>query len=118
LFHEVRRALPDAYVDVAFFPTARERKLFEREGMPFLTGAQSLRPAGDFDLVLVSNAYTLELINLPYLLIHSGIPLFSSQRRPQKAKASSSRNARDGLPNPPLSAGFGNPAGANRDLLT
>jgi uncharacterized protein (DUF433 family) len=30
---------------------------------------------------------------------------------------SSSRNARGGLSNPPLSAGFGNPAGANRDLL-
>ncbi len=28
-----------------------------------------------------------------------------------------SRNARGGLPNPPFSAGFGNPAGANRDLL-
>ncbi len=85
LFHEVRRALPDAFVDMTFFPSARERKLFEREGVPFLSGTQSLRPAGDFDLVLVSNAYTLELINLPYLLIHSGIPLFSSQRRLQKA---------------------------------
>ncbi|MFQ6101831.1 MAG: hypothetical protein ACE5OS_11450 [Anaerolineae bacterium] len=30
---------------------------------------------------------------------------------------STSRNARGGLPNPPLSAGFGNPAGAFRDLL-
>ncbi len=29
---------------------------------------------------------------------------------------SNSRNARDGLPNPSLSAGFGNPAGASRDL--
>ena len=80
LFHEVRRALPDAFIDMAFFPSAGERKLFEREGVPFLTGAQSMRPAVDFDLVLISNAYTLELINLPYLLIRSGIPLFSSQR--------------------------------------
>lgn len=80
LFQEVRRALPDAFIDMAFFPAAGERELFEREGVPYLTGIQSLRPAGEFDLVLISNAYTLELINLPYLLIRSGIPLFSSQR--------------------------------------
>ncbi len=83
LFHEVRQALPDAFVDMAFFPSASERKLFERESIPCLAGSQSLRPAKDFDLILISNAYTLELINLPYLLIHSGIPLFSSQRGPE-----------------------------------
>ena len=83
LFREVRRALPGAFIDMAFFPSASERKLFEQEGMPFLVGVQSLRSAEDFDLVLISNAYTLELINLPYLLIRSGIPLFSSQRGPE-----------------------------------
>ncbi|MEJ2151337.1 MAG: radical SAM protein, partial [Chloroflexota bacterium] len=83
LFHEVRQALPDAYIDLAFFPTAAQRELFEREGVPFLLGTQSLRPADAFDLVLISNAYTLELINLPYLLLRSGIPLFASQRGPE-----------------------------------
>ena len=83
LFHEVRRALPDAYIDLAFFPTAAQREIFERESIPFLIGTQSLRSAEEFDLVLISNAYTLELINLPYLLIRSGIPLFVSQRGPE-----------------------------------
>nr|HID14918.1 radical SAM protein [Anaerolineae bacterium] len=83
LFHEVRRALPDAFIDLAFFPSAGERALFERQGIPYLVGVQSLRSADEFDLVLISNAYTLELINLPYLLIRSGIPLFSSQRGPE-----------------------------------
>ncbi len=87
LFQEVRRALPDAFVDLAFFPNAAERELFEQENVSFLTGTQSLRPADEFDLILISNSYTLELINLPYLLIRSGIPLFASQRRLQKAKA-------------------------------
>lgn len=86
LFQEVRRALPDAFVDLAFFPSAGERALFERENIPFLIGSQSLRSADEFDLLLISNAYTLELINLPYLLIRSGIPLFASQRRLQKAE--------------------------------
>jgi len=83
LFHEVRRALPGAFVDLAFFPSARERALCEQEGISTLAGIQSLRPVGEFDLVLISNAYTLELINLPYLLIHFGVPLFSSQRGPE-----------------------------------
>ena len=83
LFQEVRRALPDAFIDLAFFPNASERALFERENIPFLIGSQSLRPAGEFNLLLISNAYTLELINLPYLLIRSGIPLFASQRGPE-----------------------------------
>jgi radical SAM superfamily enzyme YgiQ (UPF0313 family) len=83
LFHEVRQALPEAFVDMAFFPSAAERRLFEQEGIPFLIGTQSLRPAKAFDLVLISNAYTLELINWPYLLIHSDVPLFSSQRGPE-----------------------------------
>ena len=83
LFHEVRRALPDAFVDLAFFPSASERVLFEQENIPFLIGSQSLRPAAEFDLLLISNSYALELINLPYLLIRSGIPLFASQRGPE-----------------------------------
>jgi len=83
LFHEVRRMLPDVFIDLAFFPTASQREFFEREGIPLLLGTQSLRSADDFDLVLISNAYTLGLINLPYSLTRSGIPLFASQRGPE-----------------------------------
>jgi len=83
LAREVRQALPHAFIDMAFLPAAGDRDLFEQEGIPPLIGVQSLRSADEFDLVLISNAYTLELINLPYLLIRSGIPLFSSQRGPE-----------------------------------
>jgi hypothetical protein len=83
LFQEVRRALPHAFIDMAFFPAAAERALFEREGIPYLIGVQSLRSVEEFDLMLISNAYTLELINLPYLFLRSGFPLFSSQRGPE-----------------------------------
>jgi hypothetical protein len=80
LFQEVRRALPGAFVDMAFMPDARQREMLAREGIAYLTGIQSRRGADQFDLILISNAYTLELINLPYLLIRSGIPLYASQR--------------------------------------
>lgn len=75
LFHEVRQTLPEAYVDLAFFPSDRAG-----ETLPPLTGIHSRRPARDFDLILVSNAYILELLNLPYILLRSGIPLFAGER--------------------------------------
>lgn len=87
LFQEVRRALDrgaiPAFVDLAFFPPRAEREWFTQSGIPLLIGSQSLRSADEFDLVLVSNSYTLELINLPYLLLRSGIPLWASQRGPE-----------------------------------
>ncbi len=75
LFHEVRRALPEAYVDLAFFPSGRVG-----ESLPPLRGIHSRRPVRDFDLILVSNAYILELLNLPCILLRSGIPLFAGER--------------------------------------
>jgi radical SAM superfamily enzyme YgiQ (UPF0313 family) len=83
LFQEARRALPRAFVDLAFFPTEHEQRAFSAHSIPYLIGTQSLRSADEFDLVLISNAYTLELINLPYLLIHANIPLYASQRGPE-----------------------------------
>lgn len=80
LFQAVRRALPNVYIDLAFFPLRAERERLEEANQPFLAGVQSRRPLQDFDLVLISNAYTLELINLPYLLQRSGVPLMASQR--------------------------------------
>lgn len=80
LFQAVRRALPRAYVDMAFFPPEYDRARFAAAGLPPVVGTQSWRSWDDFDVVLISNAYTLELINLPYLLHRSGIPLLAGQR--------------------------------------
>jgi len=75
LYGECVRVLPDEAIDFAFLPPANERKDYGG-----LVGMRSFRPAKDFDLLLVSNSYAVELINLPYLLQASGIPLRSSQR--------------------------------------
>ena len=80
LFQAVRRAVPGAYVDMAFFPPEHDRARFEAAGVPLIVGTQSWRGLEDFDAVLVSNAYTLELINLPYLLQRSGVPVMADQR--------------------------------------
>ncbi len=80
LFQEVRRSLPSAYIDYAFFPNPKNIPLFTINKIPFFIGIQSLRPISDFDLVLVSNSFTLELINLPYFFLNTGIPALKSER--------------------------------------
>ncbi len=82
LAQAARRALPRSFVDFAFFPSRADRERWLEAGIPLLHGIFSWRPAAEFDLVLISNAYTLELINLPYALLHSGLPLWSDEREP------------------------------------
>lgn len=77
---EARRALPDAYIDMGFAPGARDHGVLEKAEAAWLTGVQSLRSAKEFDVVLVSNSFVLELINLPVLLLRSGIPVWASER--------------------------------------
>ncbi len=80
LAQAVRHALPHAYVDMAFFPPQHDRERLLQADVPLWTGVQSCHSLEDFDLVLISNAYVLELINLPYILLHSGVPVWASQR--------------------------------------
>lgn len=73
LYREIRNAIPDAYIDFSFFPAARDRAILRQAGIPFIHGIASARAALDFDQILVSNAYTLELVNLAPALEASGI---------------------------------------------
>jgi radical SAM superfamily enzyme YgiQ (UPF0313 family) len=80
LFQEIRRAQPLAYIDYAFFPEPKNIKLFVDNKVPFLLGIQSLHSILDFDLVLISNSFTLELFNLPYLFLNTTVSPLKSQR--------------------------------------
>jgi radical SAM superfamily enzyme YgiQ (UPF0313 family) len=80
LAQAVREAEPQAYLDFCFLPTGADRRLLEKGGVPLITGIESCRPFQDFDLVLVSCSYHLELLNLPLLLRGSGVPLWAGER--------------------------------------
>ena len=80
LFDEIRRELPEAYIDFAFFPKQRDIPILGKAGLPWLCGIASGRGAGDFDILVVSNAFTLELVNLMPALAGSGIPPRRSDR--------------------------------------
>ena len=71
---------PGCYTDLGFFPSLGDRKIFEEQGIPLFLGLRSFRSIEDFDLVLVSNSFGLELLNLVYGLQRSGVPLFASER--------------------------------------
>ena len=77
---EVRDAMPGAFIDMAFLPRPSDAVLLSGAGLPLILGTQSHRALGEFDLVLVSNSWLLEQVNLPYLLEHSGVPTWSSAR--------------------------------------
>ncbi|MCX7026231.1 MAG: radical SAM protein [Spirochaetes bacterium] len=81
LFDEARRSLPKAYLDFAFLPPARSRKELDARGEPWFSGRVSGRSPAEFDLVMVSNAFALELINLPYLFTTSGLPAEARERK-------------------------------------
>jgi hypothetical protein len=83
LAQETREALPEGYIDMAFLPEAADARTLRGAGLPLLVGTQSHRPLADFDLVLVSNSWLLEQVNLPFLLLGSGIPVWAQERGEQ-----------------------------------
>jgi radical SAM superfamily enzyme YgiQ (UPF0313 family) len=80
LFSECRKALPEAYIDFGFFPDKRDRAILSARDLPFFYGLESGRGPADFDLIMVSNAFALELVNLSYLYSSSDLPRRASQR--------------------------------------
>jgi len=71
----------EAYIDFSFFPSKADRAVLDAANIPWLSGIDAKRTAEDYDAVLVSCSYALELVNLPLLLLRSGISLRSSVRR-------------------------------------
>jgi hypothetical protein len=86
LAQAVRRALPEAFVDFAFLPCAEDRTALHHASLPLAIGVQSRRGLAAFDLVLVSNSFTLELINLPVMLRAAGLAVWANER-PENAPA-------------------------------
>jgi len=81
LYDAIRRASPEVYLDWSFFPDAAARKQLEVSGQPWMQGSLSGKSVREFDLVLISNSCGVELINLPLILKHSFLELYSSQRK-------------------------------------
>lgn len=113
LFAECRKALPEAFVDFGFFPDAKDRAVLGSRRLPYFYGLQSGMGPADFDLVLISNAFALELINLSYLYSGSGLPRRASER----ARKAAANPASGGEPVPIVVMGGSNAAAAGALLF-
>jgi hypothetical protein len=80
LAQQVHRALPQAYIDFAFLPLPEDRRALQAAKLPLALGVQSRCGIAAFDLVLVSNSFTLEAINLPALLLDAGLAPWADER--------------------------------------
>ena len=107
LFGACRSAFAEAYLDFAFFPSAADRKLLEEKKLPLMYGVASGKGMREFDIVLISNSYTLELVNLPMALIRSGLGQLPGQdrlamldQRPGPLRASAGLDRQRGWPRP------------------
>ncbi|HWR10703.1 MAG TPA: radical SAM protein [Rectinemataceae bacterium] len=80
LFDEIRLAMKDAFIDFAFMPTAADRKALSSRNLPWFFGRASKKSPRDFDIVMVSNAFALELVNLPYLFTTAGLSTSAAAR--------------------------------------
>lgn len=85
LFDEIRQALSEAFVDFAFLPPVQDRQAMSEAAIPWFSGRVSGRQPHEFDCVLISCAYTPELINLPWLMAQSGIPVSFGERMSDEA---------------------------------
>jgi hypothetical protein len=83
LFREARAGLPGAFIDMAFLPRPSDAAALAEAGLPLIIGTQSHHPLAEFDIVLVSNSWLLEQVNLPWLLSHSDVPVWASLRGEQ-----------------------------------
>ena len=68
------------YPDWAFLPTAQDREVYAKNGIPWLFGIQSKKQAREFDVIGISNSITQEIGNIFWFLKNSDIPLRKSER--------------------------------------
>lgn len=68
------------FVDEAFMPAKEDFSMFQRLNLPMWYGITSLKSLFEFDALLISTSVHEEKANLFFLLHHSGIPMWFTQR--------------------------------------
>jgi hypothetical protein len=74
------RQTPGVYVDLAFFPPARDAVFLKNNGVPLWLASGCKMPPGAFDIVAVSISVPQEAFNLPAALRDSGLKLSHVER--------------------------------------
>ena len=80
LVGQIAREVPGVYVDYAYLPPPKDYTLIRDSGVPLWLGTTSKQGPVAFDVLAISNSISAELLNLPNLLLMSGVPLFKNER--------------------------------------
>ena len=74
------RQVPGVYVDLAFFPPARDAVFLKNNGVPLWLASGCKMPPAAFDIVAISISVPQEAFNLPAALRDSGLRLSREER--------------------------------------
>ena len=68
------------FVDMCYLPAKGDLPLYEKYQLPVMIGAVAQRSAWDYDVIMFSNSTVEEKINLPWLVHHTGMPVWHTER--------------------------------------
>lgn len=68
------------FVDFAYMPEFEDMRWYFEGDVPLAFGSITKRPLSDFDILIVVTTYPAERLNAPFLMKHSGIPLYRWER--------------------------------------
>jgi len=80
LVAQIAQEVEGVFTDFAFLPPPKDMEVMTTSNIPLWVGATTKEPPCAFDVLGISNSFVLELLNLPKLLLASGIPLFKNER--------------------------------------
>ncbi|MDR4506956.1 MAG: radical SAM protein [Candidatus Brocadiaceae bacterium] len=80
LVAQIAQEVEHVFVDFAFLPPPKDLEIMSASQVPLWVGTTTKEPPSAFDVLGISNSFVLELLNLPALLLFSGIPLFKKER--------------------------------------
>jgi len=80
LIAQIAQETEGVFTDFAFLPPPKDLKIMIDAKIPLWVGTTTKEPPCAFDVIGISNSFVLEMLNLPKLLLFSGIPLYKSER--------------------------------------
>jgi hypothetical protein len=70
----------EVFVDTAYMCDIENIGVYKKYNLPVWFGCSTHRSAIDFDVLLITNSTIEEKINIPWILYHSGIPIWMTER--------------------------------------
>ncbi|MFH1245681.1 MAG: radical SAM protein [Candidatus Omnitrophota bacterium] len=80
LLYQIASGIPYVFADIAYLPPANDAHIFAEYGVPWLLGTNTKFGPERFSLVAFSNSIVQEILNIPWFLKKSGIPLKRDER--------------------------------------